>query len=162
MTMPRSLLSELLDGPFVLTPRPEPVPGDLRIGWGMALVVLLLGASRGKRASLQKLHFLAHSIRTRHTRLQVQALFAKQLRPLDLVIRVEPWLNRALALAKGARLIQMENGKAARLTNRGLQLLKALYDDHAVFIEEKQFLQGVAVTATERAVEQIMRMDLSL
>ena len=66
----------LLDGPFELSARPEPLPGDLRLAWGMALVILILGRSRGKRASLQKLHFMAHSARTRATREQTIHLFA--------------------------------------------------------------------------------------
>lgn len=52
MAMPPSFLDTLLDGPFELTPRPEPVAGDLRMSWGIALVILILGRSRGKRASL--------------------------------------------------------------------------------------------------------------
>ena len=71
--MTNNLLDALLDGPFALTSRPEPVPGDLRLGWGIALVVLLLGKSRAKRASLQKLHLLAHSIRTRQARTEALA-----------------------------------------------------------------------------------------
>jgi hypothetical protein len=57
--MPSSLRDLLLDGPFELLARPEPLPGDLRLAWGLALVLLILGRSRGKRASLQKLHFMA-------------------------------------------------------------------------------------------------------
>ena len=111
--MSASLINALLDGPFALTPRPEPVPGDLRVAWGIALVVLILGKSRGKRASLQKLHFLAHSARTRQARLEAQEVFARERRPSDFVVRVEPWLNRALAFARGAGLIDLEKGKSA-------------------------------------------------
>jgi hypothetical protein len=59
--MQASLRDLLLDGPFELSARPEPIPGDLRLAWGIALVILILGRSRAKRASLQKLHFMAHS-----------------------------------------------------------------------------------------------------
>jgi hypothetical protein len=138
------------------------VPGDLRLGWGIALVVLMLGKSRGKRASLQKLHFLAHSIRTRQTRIKVQQVFARTLRPSDILVRVEPWLNRALAFAKGARLIEMEGGRSAKLTERGLRILEALHEDDAVFVEEKQFLDAVGAKATENNVDKIMRMELAL
>ena len=71
--MPPDFLGTLLDGPFELTSRPEPVPGDLRMAWGMALIILILGRSRGKRASLQKLHFMAHSARTKESREEVNA-----------------------------------------------------------------------------------------
>src|ERR1043166_4577806 len=117
--MPASLIDALLDGPFALTPRPEPVPGDLRRAWGIALLILILGSSRGKRASLQKLHFLSHSARMRQTRREVQEVFSGERPPADLVVRVEPWLNRALAFAKGSNLIELEKGKSAKLTDAG-------------------------------------------
>jgi len=160
--MSASLINALLDGPFALTPRPEPVPGDLRVAWGIALVVLILNNSRGKRASLQKLHFLAHSARTRQTRVEAQEVFARQRRPSDFVVRVEPWLNRAMAFARGAGLIDLEKGKSAKLTPRGLQVGEALYQNHTMCTEEKAFLQEVGNKATEAAVEKIMRMELSL
>jgi len=160
--MPPSLLDAILDGPFALTPRPEPVPGDLRRGWGIALVVLMLGNSRGKRASLQKLHFLAHSIRTRQTRFQVQQIFAHTLRSSDLLIRFEPWLSRALSFATGAGLIDLQGGRSAKLKEPGLQFLDVLYHDETLFTEEKQFLDAVGALATERTVEKIMRLELLL
>jgi hypothetical protein len=160
--MSASLINALLDGPFALTPRPEPVPGDLRVAWGIALVVLILGKSRGKRASLQKLHFLAHSARTRQARLEAQEVFARERRPSDFVVRVEPWLNRALAFARGAGLIDLEKGKSAKLTPRGLQVCEAVYQYPTMCAEEKAFLEEVGTKATETAVEKIMRMELSL
>jgi hypothetical protein len=160
MVMPASLLDTILDGPFALTPRPEPLPGDLRLSWGIALVVLMLGASRGTRASLQKLHFLAHSIRTRETRLEIQQVFARSRRSSDILVRVEPWLNRALAFAKGAKLIEMEGGRSAVLAERGRRMLDALHKDGAILSEEKRFLQDIRKHATETNIEKIMRMEL--
>jgi hypothetical protein len=160
--MSANLINALLDGPFALTPRPEPVPGDLRVAWGIALVVLILSKSRRQRASLQKLHFLAHSARTRQTRLEAQQVFTRERRPSDFVVRVEPWLNRALAFARGAGLIDLEKGKSAKLTQRGLQVCEALYQHPTVCAEEKQFLEEVGTKATEAAVGKIMRMELSL
>src|SRR5215469_6065148 len=109
--MQTSLRDLLLDGPFELSARPEPLPGDLRLAWGIALVILILGRSRAKRASLQKLHFMAHSARTRATRDQAERLFAGTLTSADMVVRVEPWLNRAIAFATAARLVSLEHLK---------------------------------------------------
>src|SRR5438132_6833889 len=121
MAMLSSLRDLLLDGPFELSARPEPLPGDLRLAWGMALVILILGRSRGKRASLQKLHFMAHSARTRATREQAKRLFAGGLSTADMVVRVEPWLNRAISFATAAHLVSMEGGGHARLTEAGIR-----------------------------------------
>jgi hypothetical protein len=160
--MPVSFLDVLLDGHFALTPRPEPVAGDLRRAWGIALLVLILGKSRGKRASLQKLHFLGHSARTRQSRQEVQEVFAGERRSSDLVVRVEPWLNRALAFAKGAGLIELEKGKSAKLTDAGLKACEVLNEQSSMCAEEKAFLEAVSGKATEAAVDKIMRMELAL
>jgi hypothetical protein len=160
--MPAKFLDTLLDGPFALTPRPEPVPGDLRRAWGIALIILILGRSRGKRASLQKLHFLGHSARTRQTRHEAQQVFVGERRTSDFVVRVEPWLNRALAFAKGAGLVELEKGKTARLTESGIDVCKTLYEQTSLCSEEKAFLENVGSKATEAAIEKIMRMELAL
>ena len=160
--MPADFLDVLLDGPFALTPRLEPVSGDLRRAWGIALIILILGKSRGKRASLQKLHFLGHSARTRQTRQEVEQVFSGERRPSDLVVRVEPWLNRALAFAKGAGLIELEKGKSAKLTDAGLQACEILNRQLGMCAEEKEFLETVGAKATEAAIEKIMRMELAL
>jgi hypothetical protein len=129
---------------------------------GISLVVLILGKSRGKRASLQKLHLLAHSTRTQQTRLEAREVFSQQRPPSDFVVRVEPWLNRALAFARGGGLIDLEKGKSAKLTSRGLEVWEALYQHPTMCAEEKAFLEEVSAKATEAAVEKIMRMELSL
>jgi hypothetical protein len=157
--MSLNLLDLLLDGPFELTPRPEPVPGDLRLSWGIALVILILGRSRGKRASLQKLHFMAHSARTRSTRDEVKRIFAGGLRPSDMVVRVEPWLNRAVTFATATGLVSLEHGRHVKLTEKGIKTLEEISSTDSVMAEEKAFLEIVGPRATEAIIDKIMRME---
>ncbi len=157
--MPINLLDALLDGPFELTSRPEPVPGDLRLAWGMALVILILGRSRGKRASLQKLHFMAYSTRTRETRQETARVLEGHVATSTLVVRVEPWLNRALAFAHAAGLVALENGRHAKLTEKGISALEQISTAESVLSEEKAFLAACGSRATEAAIERIMRME---
>jgi hypothetical protein len=157
--MPADFLDTLLDGPFELTSRPEPVPGDLRVAWGIALVILILGRSRGKRASLQKLHFMAHSARTKESREEVMRVFAGDRSPADLVVRVEPWLNRAIAFATATALITLENGRSLKLTDVGLKTLERITSAESVMTEEKAFLDLISPRAIEAAVEKVMRME---
>ena len=157
--MSSSLRDILLDGPFELTARPEPIPGDLRLAWGIALVILILGRSRVKRASLQKLHFMAHSARTRATRDQAERLFAGTLTSADMVVRVEPWLNRAIAFATAARLVSLEHGGHARLTDSGIQTFEKISSTESLMVEEKAFIEAVARQATEGAIDKTMRME---
>ena len=149
----------LLDGPFELSARPEPLPGDLRLAWGMALVLLILGRSCGKRASLQKLHFMAHSARTRATRKQTQRLFAGGLSTAEMVVRVEPWLNRAISFATAAHLVSLERGAHARLTDAGVQVFDKISEADLIMVEEKDFLDVIAQQATEGTIDKIMRME---
>jgi hypothetical protein len=157
--MPPDFLDTLLDGPFELTSRPEPVPGDLRMAWGIALVILILGRSRGKRASLQKLHFMAHSARTKESREEVRRVFTGDRSPADLVVRVEPWLNRAIAFATAAGLIALEHGRSLKLTDDGLKTLERISSAESVMTEERTFLDVISPRATEAAVEKVMRME---
>jgi citrate lyase gamma subunit len=154
-----SLRDILLDGPFELTARPEPIPGDLRLAWGIALVILILGRSRAKRASLQKLHFMAHSARTRATRDQAERLLAGTLTSADMVVRVEPWLNRAIAFATAAHLVSLEHGGHARLTDSGIETFEKVSSTASLMAEEKAFIEAVARQATEGAIDKIMRME---
>jgi citrate lyase gamma subunit len=159
MAMPPSFLDTLLDGPFELTSRPEPVPGDLRLAWGIALVILILGRSRARRASLQKLHFMAHSARTKESREEVNRVFAGDLSPGDLVVRVEPWLNRAVAFATAASLVTLEHGRSVKLTDDGIKTLERILSVESVMTEERAFLDAISPRATEAAVERVMRME---
>ncbi len=158
--MPPSLLDALLDGPFALIPGPDPIPGDLRLAWGVSLVVLLLGRSRSKKASLQKLHFMAHSVRTRQSRQEALHVFDGQLKPADFVVRVEPWLIRAIAFARGAGLIELHRGRSVILTQRGEKLLEQVSKEKSILAEEKVFLDAIGHRATEAAIDRIMRMEL--
>jgi hypothetical protein len=159
MAMQRSLLDALLDGPFELASRPEPVPGDLRLAWGIALVILILGRSRGKRASLQKLHFMAHSTRTRQARAESMSVFEGKVAPATFVVRVEPWLNRALAFARASGLVTIERGSHAQLTDQGISALDEISQVDSVLSEERAFLDAFGLRATEAAIQKIMRME---
>jgi hypothetical protein len=73
---------------------------------------------------------------------------------------MEPWLGRALALAVATGLVEMINGKTARLTQgRGEVTFQTIYYDESVFAEEKAFLSGVSRFATEGNIDKIMRME---
>lgn len=157
--MPTNLLDALLDGPFELTSRPEPIPGDLRMAWGMALVILILGKCRGQRASLQKLHFMAHSTRTHGARAEAIRVLEGRLPTSALVVRVEPWLNRALAFARAAGLVKLERGTHAKLTDEGVIALKRISAVKSVLADEKAFLDSWGPRATEMVIDKIMRME---
>ena len=140
---------------FELAPRPEPIPWGPTASLGYSrVVVLIVGRSRGKRASLQKLHILAHAVRSRQNRENAAQLFKGHLRPVDFIVRVEPWLNRAIAFARAGGLIEFQSGKAVRLTKQGVQVFNILYASDDILTEEKSFIDAVASLATEELGEE--------
>lgn len=152
-----SVFEEILDGEFQLTPRPEPIPGDLRRRWGITLILLMLYYSYGRRASLQKMHFLAYAARTMEIRAIVQGIFDGLRSEDELIVRIEPWVNRALAFARGMAMIDMEKGKSARLTAKGILLVTAVVEDESILTEERIFLERVSKLATEDTITRLMK-----
>lgn len=144
---------------FSFVRRPEPVSGDLRMSWGIGVVLLGLLHSRGKKGSFLKLQFLAHSIRTKQSRDQVCAVLRGELRSSDIQVRVEPWLNRAVAFAHGLHLVTVTKGKSVELTARGKEVAAAIEADLDVLVDERVFLTTVAKRLTEQLLIRIWRME---
>lgn len=133
--------------------------GDLRMSWGIAVLLLSLYYSRGKKGSFQKLQFLAHSVRTPEGREDVQALMGRRLRTSQISVRVEPWLNRAVTFAHGLDLVAVDKGKSVVLTTRGQEIAKAIAADKDVLSEECAFLADIAPSLTEKQLDRIWRME---
>jgi hypothetical protein len=151
-------LKSALTGDFTVTARPEPIPGDLRVGWGQALLLLVLASSKGMRCSLQKVHFLAHLSRGARSRAETRQVLARNRSPAQLSVRIEPWVNRAIAFGKANGLVEMQNGKALTLTEAG----KAIADkvrEAGVLVEETTFLDEIGRIATEKMVDSIIKME---
>src|SRR5260370_27383481 len=150
-----SSLKAVLSGPFSFSARPEPVAGDLRMSWGIAILLLSLLSSRGKKGSFQKLQFLAHAVRIAEGRDDVRALLRGDLRPSDISVRVEPWLNRAVAFAHALKLVSVDKGKSVSLTDRGIGITNLIASNSDVLSEERAFLRDVAPNLTESLLHKI-------
>ncbi|MDP3746892.1 MAG: hypothetical protein Q8Q88_07555 [Phenylobacterium sp.] len=144
---------------FSFTARPEPVAGDLRMSWGIGILLLSLFYAHGKKGSFQKLQFLAHAIRTQEGREDVRALMAGRLRTTEVSVRVEPWLNRAVSYAHSLGLVDVTKGRSVGLTEKGKEVAAALDADKGVFKEERLFLADVARKLTEVQLTKIWRME---
>ncbi|NVK19176.1 MAG: hypothetical protein HWE30_10810 [Methylocystaceae bacterium] len=147
-----------LTGDFSVTQRPEPIPGDLRLGWGVSLLLLVLASSRGQRCSLQKLHFLAHLSRTAKSREHTREVLARRRGPADLSVRIEPWVNRAATFAAAGGIVHIREGKALALTDDGKKVAAAIRKEK-LLKDEASFLDDVGKLATEQVVERIMKME---
>ncbi len=153
-----NMFRSAVTGDFSVTARPEPIPGDLRIGWGQSLLILVLASARGQRCSIQKVHFLAHLSRTAALRNRTREVLARRRGPNDLAVRIEPWVNRAAAFAKANGLVEVREGKALALSTEGKAAAQTIRKE-GLLAEETAFLDEVGKLATEQVVEKIMRME---
>jgi hypothetical protein len=156
---PENSLKAILTGPFSFKARPEPVAGDLRMSWGIAILLLSLVNSRGKKGSFQKLQFLAHAVRIPEGRDDVRALLQGKLRPSDISVRVEPWLNRAVSFAHALKLISVDRGRSVSLTKKGIETAKTIEGSPDLLSEERAFLSEIAPKLTEALLTKIWRME---
>ncbi len=152
------MFRSVLKGDFTVTARPEPIPGDLRVGWGQSLLIMVLASARGQRCSIQKVHFLAHLSRTRLLRDLTREVLARKRDPIDLTIRIEPWVNRAAAFAKANGLVEVREGKALALSDEGKKAAKLIRKE-GLLAEETAFLDEVGKFVTEKVVENILKME---
>jgi hypothetical protein len=152
-------LQALQDASFSFERRPEPLAGDLRMSWGIGIVLLSLLHSYRKKGSFLKLHFLAHSIRTNESREQVRAVLRGDRKTSDIQVRVEPWLNRAVAFAHGLNYVIVSKGKSVSLTPLGQEVAAAIDANREVLVHERAFLEVVAKRVTEEIVSRIWRME---
>lgn len=157
---PNNLIN-LLNGPFEVRERPLPIDGDLRINWGVAVLTLILGYSRGKKASLKKLHFLAHSLRSEKLRADAEVLLRSASTSLIPSIRIEPWVNRAIAFAIAMNLAENINGRSVQLTESGKSLFQEMSRSNGLLTEEIAFLSSVSAAASEGNVTRALKMENS-
>jgi hypothetical protein len=146
--------------PFSFTERPTPLPGDLRPAWRVSLILLMLLNSRGQKATLQKLHLLNSACRSEKTRNAFLRYTQGEVRKDEIIPRVEPSLIRAVNLARGEGLIEVEKGKNLKLTPKGELVANKLNGIEDCMAVEKQFLRAVGKFATETNVENLFTWNL--
>jgi hypothetical protein len=151
--------SVVLGGSFTFTNRPDPVPGDLRMTWGIAVLILMLFYSRGKKSNFQKLQFLAHSVRLPEGREEVLGLLSGKYRPNEVSVRVEPSLNRAVAFAHALGLVSINRGVSVSLSEKGKKIAKAIIKDRDILAEETKFLSEVAPRITDELMKRVWHLE---
>jgi hypothetical protein len=159
MSNESALRDVILGGLFTFTARPDPVPGDLRMSWGLAVLVLALFYSRGKKSNFQKLQFLAHSVRLPEGREEVRGLLSGDYLPTEVSVRVEPSLNRAVAFAYALKLVKIDKGTSVSLTDAGAKMAKAILDEGESLKEEVRFLAEVAPRMTDVLMRRVWRLE---
>jgi len=136
---------------------PTSVPGDLRIAWRLAVVVLVLAYSRGQKASLAKLHLLNDALRSADSAQRLADVLARRRPFSDWTIRVEPALGRAIDMARGEGLITARSGRVYQLAGKGQQAAEFLKHQEGVLTAERSFLSLHGSEVTEAFTNEIVR-----
>lgn len=143
---------------FLFRRRPVAIPGDLRPAWRIGLLVLLLRkCCRSGRTSLARLHVLNWGIGARENRHNLKAAIDGGLAPDFLIIRFDPFLNRAVDFAIGEGLVRRSEGTKVELTPRGRELAEELAQVETAYKDEKQFIDSIRQGVTETLVIQMFR-----
>ncbi len=149
---------ELAHRAFSFQRRAIPVPGDLRIAWRVALILLMLGFSRANRASLAKLHILNDAIRSEQQG-RLKAVLASAHAGLPWNLRIEPAFARAIDFVVGENLAAWTKatGRAAlQLTKNGVEAAQAVMTCEDALVEERAILSELAKTITESDVAALL------
>jgi hypothetical protein len=146
-----------LSVPFVFRRRPGTVPGDLRPGWRIGLIVLVMNeCCRSAKTSLTRLHVLNWAIRSPETRASLLAMLDGSNAVRSLIVRFEPFLNRAVDFAIGEDLIKRSGGgKSIELTSIGKRLAEDIKKAEDAFSSEKQFIAAIGKRLTETFVDDM-------
>ncbi len=147
---------KVLQTNFIFTDRPILLPADLKPSWRIGLIVLLLkNCCRGGKSSLTRVHVLSWGIRTKETRLALQAAIRGDSQPGSLIVRFEPSLNRAIDYAWGEDLIRRPSGNRIELTGAGRELATQLESQKDSFVTEKLFMDSIRYSLNEKLITEI-------
>jgi hypothetical protein len=136
---------------FTFTRRPEPVPGEFRPRWKVAVVLLALhycGRGQSGKTSISKLKVLSWATRDSESQKALVRYLDNAPQPDDILLRHEPALVRALNLSAGLGFI-LRSGESITLTDAGKALVKAIISDVTLMGDEKNFLLVVEKRLTE-------------
>jgi hypothetical protein len=145
-----------LEADFVFRRRPFAIPADLRPTWRIGLIVLLLkNCCRGGKSSLGRLHVLSWGSRTPENQRTLRAAAQDDLPLTSILVRFDPFLDRAVDFAFGEGIVTRGDGKSVELTPTGRQLAVDLESDESLYSKEKRFIGSVRRGITEELVNRI-------
>ena len=144
---------------FSFVIRPKPVAGDMRIAWRLAITLLILYHSKGKKASLAKLNLMNDAIRSENSRSTLVKLLSKETPLRDWRIRVEPAFSRNLDFLVGeglAEWIVASNRASVQLNARGIAATEEVMSRSDLLEIEKEFIKINSSSVTEKFVKQVI------
>jgi hypothetical protein len=145
---------------FTFVRRPTPVPADLRLSWRLPFLLIALGKSRGKKASLAKLHIVSDAAKNRSNLNKIQYVAGGYSDATEWRIRIEPAVGRAVDFLVGERLaewVKVGGRAGVQLTAQGVRAYEALEKQADLFAGERDLLSLASNQLTEGLVTDILR-----
>lgn len=136
--------------------KPVPIPADYRPLYKITLILLILEKnSRGKKASLMKLHLFSWALKSNFSRERL--IDALKTNDLPDLWSFEPSLNRALIFAEAEKLCEVVNKTNYKITTKGKEFLGKVLGDDQVFKDEKEFLNKVGLKVGETLIQNTIK-----
>ncbi len=132
----------------------QPIPGDLRIAWRLAVIMLVVNKCHSRRASWNQIHVLSWALLTQMDADELDRRLSGHRALDDRPIGVDPGVNAAIDLAFGYGLLA-RNGTTLLLTNAGRQLLDNILSWN-VLEAERQLLARIPGQITRGAADNAM------
>lgn len=145
-------------GQFTFKRRPMALPADLRPDWQIAVLVLILAkCCKNGRSSLRRLHVLNWATRSARSQRLLLNRMTKTNHPDEIVVRLEPALNRAINLALARGLVERIGGNRIKLNQLGLLLSEAIDRSDDLLVQERTFLNIIGKKITEVSIDKLVK-----
>lgn len=153
----KELLS-YLDIPFSFQSRPVPVQPQVRVVWGLSILVLILYlSSRGKKSSIARLHLLNWALRNSDNAEKLLSVIRSESRSLLSPISFEPGFNQAITYAISESLVKRNKSGKIFLTEKGVVLAKEVISNDDCLQHERNFLVKIKNSATESLANSLFK-----
>jgi len=159
MTSVEDMLEEAfgeVSTPIRFQHRPDPIPGDLRLGWRLPALTLVLDQCRAKTANLEQVHLLLWSLRTEAGRQLIARWFAGDRRPDDPIVRYDPSLTRTIALAVAGGLVTRNKNQTLTLSEQGQTIASVVRTQENALVDEKRALSALPKGITQTKIRQML------
>src|SRR5215217_5783563 len=142
----------LFESPYRFRKRADELPADMRPIWRIAALCLILGNSRGRKASIRKIQILNWAIRTQEAQLSLVNFLNGKATPESVVVRFDPAFPAALDLIIAEDLAKMAGSGAIELSHKGIAFFDAVTTDTGCMGQEKEFLKTIRPLALENHI----------
>jgi hypothetical protein len=154
-------LLDYLDVKFSFREQPIPLQPQLRVIWGLSILVLILHiCCRGGRSSITRLHLLNWAVRNDENRERLTVILENRLSPFTNLIKCDPGFNRAIEYAIAESLVEVVDGSnnlRIRILQKGRKLANEIIEEEHCLQDEKAFLREKCASVTEELAKSLLR-----